>query len=152
MSFLLAGVLSLIMIATPTPSPEPGMTPERLFALISEIDPQARGQDNVAEFEWNGVPLMLVFDLQADRMRIISPITNTADLLPGQLEKAMEANFHTALDARYAVSEGVVWAVYVHPLSPLTDNQLRSAVRQVAIARETFGEEYTSGDFEFGVE
>ncbi len=31
----------------------------------------------------------------------------------------MIANFHTALDARYAISDGVIYAAFIHPLSSL---------------------------------
>ena len=69
---------------------------------------------------------------------------------PEDLEKAMEANFHSALDARYAISNGTVWAAFIHPLSEITERMLRSAIRQVATARVTFGNEFTSGELYFG--
>ena len=101
------------------------------------------------EFTCQGVRQMLIYDVRADRMRIISPIVATEDLKPGQLAKAMEANFHTALDARYAVSNGAVWAAFIHPLSDLTEHELRAALRQVANAKTTFGTTYSSGDLVF---
>ena len=62
------------------------------------------------------------------------------------------ANFHAALDARYAVTDGTVVAVYVHPLASLQANELRSALRQVANLAANFGTSYSSGELGFGPE
>jgi hypothetical protein len=62
----------------------------------------------------------------------------------------MQANFDSALDARYAIAEGRLWAVYIHPLSPLRDEQLISGVGQVVNAALTYGTLYTSGAGQFG--
>ncbi len=31
----------------------------------------------------------------------------------------MQANFDTALDARYAIAKGALWSTFIHPLSDL---------------------------------
>ncbi|MEO0409240.1 MAG: hypothetical protein AAF289_18005, partial [Cyanobacteria bacterium P01_A01_bin.135] len=72
------------------------------------------------------------------------------DLTPAQVGNILIANFHTTLDARYAVSDGTVVATYLHPLSTLQEQDLRSAVRQVVSLAETFGTTYTSGELLFG--
>jgi len=61
----------------------------------------------------------------------------------------MEANFHTALDVKYAVADGMIWVAYIHSLSPLTDDQLISALGQVRSAAITYGTIYTSTDLVF---
>ena len=63
----------------------------------------------------------------------------------------LEANFHSALDGRYAISNGMVYAAYIHPLSPLRPEEVRSALRQVAELGKTFGTTYSSGELLFGV-
>jgi hypothetical protein len=50
----------------------------------------------------------------------------------------------------YAVSEGVLYSAYIHPLSELSESQLTSAIEQVANLAITFGYEYTSGTLEYG--
>ncbi len=139
----------LVLFGVMAPSGHATMDGGRMLTII-----QADCQDVVirghqTEFAFDGVQMMLIHDPRADRMRIISPIVSIDDLEPGQLESAMAANFHTALDARYAVSNGVVWAAFIHPLSSLRDDGLRSAIRQVASARATFGTTYTSGHLVF---
>ena len=59
------------------------------------------------------------------------------------------ANFHNALDARYAVSNGNVFAAFLHPLSSLEENDLRSALRQVSQLVANFGTTYSSGGLQF---
>lgn len=66
------------------------------------------------------------------------------------MDRAMEANFHTALDARYATTHGQMWSVFIHPLASLDDDLFRSAIHQVAVAKMTFGDTYTSGVMQFG--
>ena len=64
----------------------------------------------------------------------------------------MVSNFHLALDARYAIAKGVLYAAYIHPLKELTEQQLQSAVIQVSTLRLTFGTTYTSGALTFGAD
>ena len=126
------------------------MTPSRMCRIIGDHCKVLKRDGNVLEFEFQGVCLILVYDENADRMRVISPICDQGECGPGAVEKAMEANFHTALDARYALSKGVVWSAFIHPLSSLDEDLLVSAIQQVAVAKATFGDEYTSGKWAFG--
>jgi len=57
----------------------------------------------------------------------------------------LQANFDSALDARYAVANGVLWSAYIHPLSSLQDKQFLEAVGQVVNLTSTFGSSYSSG-------
>jgi len=66
-----------------------------------------------------------------------------------QVQKCMEANFHTALDSRYAISEGILWSAFIHPLKELTEAQVVDAVNQVYSAAKTFGTYYSSGSLSF---
>ena len=94
---------------------------------------------------------MLVLTDQAnDRMRIIMPITDGTSLSKELLQASLTANFHTALDVKYALSDGLLWAVYIHPLSPLTEAQIVSALSQVYSAALTFGTTFSSTDLLFG--
>ena len=124
---------------------------EALLAVINEVAEEVVVEGNTVQFSFKGISMFLIHDQQADRMRLVAPIIETKDLEAGMLEKAMEANFHTALDARYATSEGIVWSVFIHPLSDLQPSFFKSAILQVATARVTFGDGYTSGAMSFGV-
>ena len=42
--------------------------------------------------------------------------------------RLMQANFDSALDARYAVVRGVLWSAFLHPLGSLNDSQFLKGV------------------------
>ncbi len=82
-------------------------------------------------------------------MRIISPITEVQNLPEGELENALVANFHSALDVKYAISDGVLWTVFIHPLKELSEAQIEDAILQVYNGAETFGTTYSSTNLAF---
>jgi len=83
---------------------------------------------------------------KANRMRLITPVASLADMSEQQVIASLVSNYHLALDARYALSGEVLVTTYIHPLAELTEQQLISAIRQVATLSKTFGTTYTSGD------
>lgn len=109
-----------------------------------------RGRGGVVEFEFDGVKMACVSDAKARRMRIIAPIRQFSQVSAEQFRIAMEANFHTALDARYATSRGILYAVYLHPLEPLDEAEVVSALSQVAKLARSFGTNYSSGEWVYG--
>ncbi len=134
---------------SPSDMPRPGMTQDRLYDLIVDIGTDVVISGNIVQFSYDDVRLICISDSAADRMRIISPIVDLVEIGSDQMLLAFAANFHTVLDVRYALSDGVIYAAYIHPLSPLTNAEVLSAIRQVATARNTFGNEYTSGALVF---
>ncbi|MEO0827465.1 MAG: hypothetical protein AAFY67_17815, partial [Cyanobacteria bacterium J06642_9] len=66
-----------------------------------------------------------------------------------QVQAMLVANFHSTLDARYAVTNGTVVAVFVHPLASLQAADLQSGLRQVANLATNFGTSYSSGELGF---
>jgi hypothetical protein len=90
-----------------------------------------------------------VTDEKHNRMRIISPIIEEEKLSNAEKQKLLEANFHTALDARYAIANNYLWAVFIHPLRELSKNQVVDAINQVYTAVLTYGTTYNSTDLSF---
>ena len=102
------------------------------------------------QLTYKEIPMLVIMDEANDRMRIMTPITD-ADALDKQvLSVCLEANYHSVLDAKYAIADKVLWSVYIHPLSPLTDEQITSALSQVYYAAMTFGSSFTSTGLIFG--
>ncbi len=126
------------------------MTLEAMFELVRKIDPEAEIAANSAQFTVGERGLMLVGDENAGRMRIMSPIIRVEALEQDMLPRMLQANFDAVLDARYAVANGIVWSVFIHPLPPMDDAQFANAVSQVFVAAETFGAGYTSGALIYG--
>lgn len=121
-----------------------------LKGIISAVSDVEEAGDNYMQFLFKNVRLVLIADETADRMRLISPIVKVDKMETQDLYIVMESNYHQALDARYATSNGVLYSVFIHPLSPLDETQVMSALSQVATLAITYGSHYTSGELSFG--
>ena len=128
------------------------MTQERMASIIGELVGKYEGTPNQITFEINGAPLMLISNTQANRMRLLAPIISADDMTQEHLVASLISNYHLALDARYAVGNGILYSAYIHPLKELTRAQLESAIRQVVTLRATFGTGYTSGELTFSAQ
>lgn len=124
-------------------------TPERVLKSLQKIGHDVKVEGNSFQLQIKERPIYMIYDVNADRIRIVSPIASVKDLTTEQITKAMNANFHTVLDARYAISNEVLWSVFVHPLSELSEKFLISATNQVYMASLTFGTQYSSGELVF---
>ena len=144
-------MLPFLAIGCATPVSAP-MSQESLALYIEEIAGSAKISPNVLEFEYRGISIACIYDTAHDRMRLIAPITKRDAVDATHLEFMLTANFHTALDARYALSSGIVYSAFLHPMSTLTHEQLESAIRQVSALARNFGTSYSSDELLFGVE
>ncbi|MFQ6549250.1 hypothetical protein AADZ90_014930 [Aestuariibius sp. 2305UL40-4] len=129
---------------------EPPMTLERMARIAEALDPEARAQGNVIELTIDDIPVLIVTDPLADRMRAMVPIRSADGLSNDELMRLMQANFDSALDARYAVANGRLWSVFIHPLSPLKRDQFISGIGQTINVATTYGSLYTGGAMQFG--
>ena len=120
--------------------------------MVRKEEGSAEGKGGYVSFTYQSVPMLLISDVGHDRMRIIAPISQSSDLNDQQRELMLISNFHLSLDARYAISDGIVYSAYIHPMSSLTEEQIQSAVRQVSNLALSFGTAYTSGELSFGGE
>lgn len=126
------------------------MNNQKLFETLSALNTsQLEGATGNWKFIIDTVIFFCITDEFHNRMRIIAPIAKIEDLTEEHIKKCMEANFHTALDIRYAFSDGVIWAAFIHPLKELTENQIESAVNQVYSGVKTFGTYYSGGSLSF---
>jgi len=119
--------------------------------VLTEIGDEVVGSDGAWEFQIGEVHVACLTDARFDRMRLIAPVVETDELTDAHREACLEANFHTALDARYATSEGVLYAAFLHPLESLDAELFRSALAQVVSLVQTFGTEYSGGTLVFGI-
>lgn len=138
--------------APPTgPAFEGSMTLEHMGVIIKRLDDKAKQtRKGFWEFKIIGIPVIIVTDEKNDRMRILVGIKKVATMSKQELMRLSQANFDSALDARYAIAKGVLWAAYIHPLRALHDKQFISAIGQtVNIVRE-YGKSYSSGALFYG--
>ncbi len=126
------------------------MTAERLAELIVNVDEEAQFNGSTWIFRVADLEVGVVHDVAADRMRIIIPI-GPADAIPNdELVRIMQANFDSALDARYAIAQGQLWGTYIHPLSELSDDEFLTAIGESVNIVLTYGTSYSSGLLIFG--
>jgi len=126
------------------------MTPEKLAGLIAKFDETAKAEANSVAFKLRDRDIILVYDVKADRMRVVTPVAQAALADEDILIRMLQANYDAVLDSRYAIANNAIWAVFVHPLSSLAEEDFLSGIAQVVTAAETFGSSYTSGAFVFG--
>lgn len=129
---------------------EAAMTPTRLALILRAIDPDAAPADGGIAFSLDDVPVLVFMDERANRMRAVVPVASTEGLAPVDMERLLQANFDTALDARYAIAGGRVWSVFIHPLRELRRDQLLSGLAQTVTLAQTYGTFYASGATSFG--
>ncbi|MEL6439998.1 MAG: hypothetical protein AAFQ80_12180 [Cyanobacteria bacterium J06621_8] len=145
------GHQSTLAQSTPAESGLELMDVEKLDAILREqVNGDIRAQPGQWRFSINEISIIVLADPSANRMRIFSPVVRADELDPGQIERMMLANFHTALDARYAIANsGLVVSTFIHPLSSLQESDLLSALNQVSSLTQTFGSSYSSGEMLF---
>jgi hypothetical protein len=138
----------------PAPSsdelPETVIAATSLLEIIIAIDEDARLTGNGATFSIDDTPVTLVFDVTADRMRLFSQIAPSDGLSGSQLRRLMQANFDTALDARYAVAQGQLWSTFMHRMTSLSQEDFVSALAQTVTLVKTYGTTFSSGAMSFG--
>jgi len=129
---------------------ETPMTLERLGKIIFTLDETA--QSNGAHFQMTiqDIPIMILTDVNANRMRTLIPIRAVADMTSDEVLRVMQANFDTALDARYAIAQGKLWATYIHPLSSLEKDEFISGLGQTVNIAKTYGSLFSGGALSFG--
>ncbi|SLN47900.1 hypothetical protein ROA7450_02387 [Roseovarius albus] len=131
-------------------TPEAPMTLGRMNEIITILDPEVESNGKLWKFTIAETELLIVTDAKSDRMRILSPIRNASEVPEKELSRLMQANFDSALDARYAMAQGTLWSIYIHPLSPLEKDQLISGIGQVVNLVKTYGTLYSGGALQYG--
>jgi len=140
----------LLLPAMANAQAEPPMTPERVAQIALALDPDARPTPNGFEMTIDNVPVLVIVDAAANRMRAMVPIRLAEDMSAEELTRVMQANFDSALDARYALANGRLWGVFIHSLAELKRDQLISGLGQTVNIANTYGTLFTGGTFQFG--
>ncbi len=141
--------LAFILFSNTAMATENSMTQDGMEKIVINNVEVITKQKGYIVFMYKKVKMALISDVKHDRMRIIAPVTEYPALTSKIKDAVMKSNFHLALDARYAVSNDVLYSAYIHPLSPLTKKELKSALNQVSTLALTFGSTYSSGELSF---
>ena len=146
---LLFPMIILLLGTQPARSEEP-MTIPRLEEIVRAVDPDATVTPNAMALTIEEIPVIVVHDASNNRMRAMTAIRSAESISAEELARMMQANFDAALDARYAIAQGRLWSVFIHPLEDLQKDTFLSGLGQVVNLALTYGSTYTSGALTFG--
>lgn len=126
------------------------MNLSQMGAIITRLDSKAEHpRKGFWRFTIEGASVIVVGDNTHDRLRILVGIQSSKKLTQAQLSEITQANFDSALDARYAISQDILWAIYVHPLTSLANKQFISAIGQTVNLAISYGDGNSSGGILF---
>ncbi|MEM9917519.1 MAG: hypothetical protein AAF990_05450 [Bacteroidota bacterium] len=125
------------------------MSNQRMDKILREQAEAVEGQIGGWQVTFKNRLLLIITDERANRMRIFTPIAEQQYLGEEGMVKLLEANFHSALDAKYCLYDDFIISVFTHPLQELTEGQFVDALKQVATLADNFGTTYSSTDFIF---
>lgn len=147
----------LLLTTTASPAEDSGklgteepMTNVKLEQTLKTLEPGTNGGNGRWQMLRDGVPVLIWGDESQNRMLAMAPVAELKRIDLRILMRMMEANLATALDARYAVFEGIVWSVFVHPLDSLRERDLISGLQQVVALVKTAGTTYSSSELRLG--
>jgi hypothetical protein len=138
-----------LLILSPAIVVSQDMDNEIFKEVLTGISDSIGGHEGYWEIFVDNIPMLCITDVSNNRMRIMTPVSKLENLKKGQLKACMEANFHSALDVKYAISEEFIWVVFIHPLRELRRSQLEDGIQQVWNAVSSFGTTYNSTDLIF---
>lgn len=130
---------------------EGSMDLAQLRGIIKRLDEKAK-EPKAGTFLMvvNDFEILIVTSEQANRMRIMVRVRSAENLTKEELIRISQANLDAALDARYAIGRGVLWAAYIHPLSSLHPIQFIEAIGSTVNLAATYGTRYSSGQLLYG--
>ena len=146
---MLRAILFAALLLAPLPAAAQ-MTHQRLTEIVIGLDPNAELAGNAMRLTVEDIPVAVVTDEVHDRMRIMVMIRSASGITPEEMLRMMQANFDSALDARYAIARNRLIGVFIHPLGSLDKDQFLSGLGQTVNLALSYGSAYTSGGLTFG--
>lgn len=125
------------------------MDNKRMARIFSETVDRVEGKKGAWQLLFKERILLVLTDEPNNRMRIFTPIVEEEEVGASEMRNMLRANFHSALDAKYSLYNGLVISVFTHPLKELSEEQLVDALLQVVSLADTFGTTYSSTDLIF---
>lgn len=106
-------------------------------------------RDGLWSLQYGEIPLHIVTDVPADRIRVFAPVTGVDLADSALLFRLLRANFETALDARYCIWRGTLYAAFMHPLAALDEPTFVDGMEQVVTLVKTTGDTFASTGLRF---
>lgn len=129
---------------------EPVSSAAEVVELLEEAAQDVSGVSGQWTALYRGVRIVVYAVDAHGRMRIMAPVATVGDLDRAELEVLLEANYGRALDAKFAVADGVVWSLFNRPLADLDRKVFLDGLDQVVTLKRNFGTSYRSTELTFG--
>lgn len=128
------------------------MTIQTMNEIVKRLDPQVQISSNgrAMVLTISNVQVTVITDPERNRMRAFAAVSELDGVNSQQLYRMLQANFDSALDARYSIAKEFVLSAFIHPLAELKRRQFIEGLGQVVNLVKTFGTTYTSGGMTFG--
>ncbi len=118
--------------------------------ILEEVAGDVSGEPGAWTATYRGSRIVVHAVDHHGRMRIMAPIASAADLDRAGLEVLLGANYGRALDAKFAIADGVVWSLFNRALEGLDRITFLDGIEQVVTLKENYGGSYRSTDLTFG--
>ena len=128
-----------------------GLNNARLEALLHRAFSNLKGEPGfwTAQLE-DDLDIYVMTDEVQDRIRILIPVAEAERTDRDLLWVLLVANYELAVDARYAIHDGLVWCTFAHRLSWLTEAELDNALANVITLAKNTGTTFSSSDLMIG--
>lgn len=150
MQKLLSFFVLICLLAISPLQAQKDMDNKRMGKIFSEVVDRVEGETGAWQLLFKERILLVLTDEPNNRMRIFTPIVEEEEIDASEMRNMLRANFHSALDAKYSLYNGLVISTFTHPLKELTEDQLLDALSQVVNLANTFGTSYSSTELIFG--
>ena len=127
----------------------PSMTCAQLARVLNEHVPGLTGGQGAWSGRVDEIDLFVFADERADRVRVMAPIARADHGDRDLYLVLLSANYDRAMDAHYAVHDGVVWCLFVHTLADLTPKRLETGIQSVLTLAHNTGTTFASGEARF---
>ena len=117
--------------------------------LLHSFSDAVEGENGAWRFTYQDYVVQVLTDESANRMRFIVPIAQDDILTEALSYRLMQANFDSALDARYAIANKLILSTFVHTLKELNEELFFSGLAQTLTLAKTFGTTFSSGALVF---
>lgn len=134
----------------PEPTKEAIAAQTLIDTALKKINKDIKREGNIWQFEIGKRQVIVITDPRAERMRIMVPIVEAKTLDNIVLTRLMQANFDSALDARYAIAQDLLWGTFIHSLTSLSERDFVSGLAQALAVADNYGTSYSSGAVVFG--
>jgi hypothetical protein len=126
------------------------MTTDQIDKLLRARFNQVETGEDQWKIQLDGFEVVVIADGDSDRLRVMVPVAAVDRSDSETFRVLLEANFLTTLDARYAIYNGVLWALFLAPLGAIPEHIVDAAITQVVELARTTGSSYSSSPVALG--